>query len=40
MPVILAAWEAEVEESWSEAGMGESMRPYQKNKLKVKGLEL
>jgi hypothetical protein len=36
---IPATQEAEVGISWSEAGVGKSMRPYLKNKLKAKGLE-
>jgi hypothetical protein len=37
MPVILARWEVEVGES---PAPGKSTRPYLKNKLKQKGLEV
>jgi hypothetical protein len=36
MPVIPATQEVEVRGSWSEASQGKSVRPYLKNKLKIK----
>jgi hypothetical protein len=39
--VVIATWEAAVGESWSEASLGTvSVRPYPKNKLKAKRLEV
>jgi hypothetical protein len=40
MPIIPATWEVEVGESQSKVGQRKSMRPYLKNKLKAKGLEV
>jgi hypothetical protein len=36
MPVIPATWEAEVRGAWSKAGLGQSERPYVKNKVHEK----
>jgi hypothetical protein len=33
-PIILATQREQVGRSWSDAGLGKSMRPYLKNKLK------
>jgi hypothetical protein len=38
--VLPATWEVEVGGLWSVAGLGKSMRPYLKNKLKAKSLVL
>jgi hypothetical protein len=39
MPVIQAIQEAQVEQPYSKANLGKvSLRPYLKNKLKIKGL--
>jgi hypothetical protein len=36
MPIIPATQETEVERSWFKASLGVGLRPYLKNKLKVK----
>jgi hypothetical protein len=38
-PIIPATQESESEGLWFKAGLEKSVRPYLKNKLKVKGLE-